>query len=159
MQECPNCAKKLRDSFSYCRICGTKLNGGNPGDFTTEMLNVFDYGDEFVYLFSDKGNQVVLRAGSIDELALMAHEKNYPWQFGDESKNTDSTGNVELVKTPPFETDFLNASSLQEPEVIPTSSTTKKAESEDESYVLDYEVSRVIDSRDEFADESKDNSN
>lgn len=151
MQVCPNCAKKLKDSYVYCRVCGTKLDGGNPGDFSTEMLNVFDHGDEFIYLFSDKGNQVVLKAGSMDELASMANEKNYPWEFRDSSKNMNSTENVELVKTPRFETDFLRASSLQEPEIIPTSSTAKRAEAKkDESYVPDFEVSRVVDSSDGF---------
>ena len=144
MAVCPNCAKKLRDGFVYCRVCGTKLSGENPGDFTTEMLNVFNHEDGFVYLFSDKGNQVVLNAGSIEELAFMAHENNYPWEFRDKSRN--STKKVELVKTPQFETDFLRASSLQKPEVIPTSSTFKKAETEkSESYVPDFEVSRVVD--------------
>lgn len=150
MQVCPNCAKKLKDNFVYCRICGTKLSGENPGDFTTDMLNVFDHGDEFVYLFSDKGSQVVLKAGSMDELASIVSEKNYPWEFRDKSKNVNSAKNVELVKTPRFETDFLRASSLQEPEVIPTSSTTKKFEAEkDESYVPDFEVSRVVENEDE----------
>ena len=147
MQVCPNCAKRLKDSYVYCRVCGTKLDGGNPGDFTTEMLNVFDHGDEFVYLFTDKGNQVVLKAGSMDELALMANEKNYPWEFRDSTKNMDSAQKVELVKTPRFETDFLRASSLQKPEIIPTSSAAKRAEAQkDESYVPDFEVSRVADS-------------
>ena len=147
MQVCPNCAKRLKDSHVYCRICGTKLDGENPGDFTTEMLNVFDYGDEFVYLFADNGNQVVLKAGSMDELASMAREKNYPWEFRDSAKNRNSTKKVELVKTPRFETDFLRASSLQKPEIIPTSSAAKRAEAKkDESYVPDFKVSRVVDS-------------
>lgn len=160
MQVCPNCAKRLRDNFEYCRVCGTRLDGGNPGDFATEMLNVFHQEDEFVYLFADKGNQVVLKAGSIDELALMAHEKRYPWEFRDKSKNISSTKKPEMVKTPRFETDFLTASSLQAPEIIPTSSTAKKLKAKsDESHVPDFEIERVVDSSDESAgNESKDNS-
>lgn len=154
MQLCPNCGKKLKDSFVYCRICGTKLKGENPGDFTTDMLNVFDHGDEFIYLFSNKGSQVVLKAGSIDELALMAIEKKYPWEFRDKSKNASSAKNVELVKTPRFETDFLRASSLQEPEVIPTSSTAKKVKAEkDESYVPDFEVIRVVENEEDSSED------
>lgn len=153
MQVCPNCEKRVKDNFAYCRVCGTKLDGGNPGDFTTEMMNVFDYGDEFIYLFADKGNQVVLKAGSIDELALMAHERKYPWQFRDKSKNVSSPENVELVKAPSIESDFLKASSLQKPEVIPASSAAKKTQvTKDESYVPDFEVSRVVDSSDESHD-------
>lgn len=143
MAVCPNCAKKMRDDFAYCRICGTKLSGENPGDFKTEMLNVFRHEDGFIYLFCDNGHQVILKAGSIDELALMANENKYPWEFRDKSKN--SRRDVEMVKTPHFENDFLKASALKEPEVIPTSSTFKKAETKkDESYVPDFEVSRVV---------------
>lgn len=145
MAVCPNCAKKLRDNFVYCRVCGSELSGENPGDFTTEMLNVFNHEDGFLYLFSENGNQVVLNAGSMEELAVIVHEKNYPWEFTDKSKN--STKKVELVKTPQFETDFLKASSFQEPEVLATSSTFKKPEIKDESYVPDFEVSRVVDEK------------
>ena len=145
MAVCPNCTKKLRDNFVYCRVCGSELSGENQGDFTTEMLNVFNHEDGFTYLFSENGNQVVLKAGSMDELAAMVHEKNYPWEFIDRSKN--SRKKVELVKTPQFETDFLKASSLQKPEVLATSSTFKKPESKDESYVPDFEVSRVVDEK------------
>lgn len=157
MAVCPNCAKKLRDNFTYCRICGTELSGENPGDFATEMLNVFDHGDGFIYLFSDKGNQVVLKAGSMDELAVMVHDKKYPWEYRDKSKNSHK--NVELVKTPQFESDFLKASSLQKPEIIPTSSTLKKVEvKNEESYVPDFEVSRVVDNNDRSKDETGDQS-
>ena len=144
MAVCPNCSKKLKDNFVYCRICGTKLSGENPQVFTTEMLNVFSVEDEFMYLFCDMGNQVILKAGSMEELASIVHEKNYPWEFRDKSKN--SHDDVELVKTPQFETDFLNASSLQEPEVISTASTFKK----DESHDSDFEVSRVVDDDNDF---------
>lgn len=130
MAVCPNCAKKLRDNFVYCRICGTKLSGENPGDFTTEMLNVFNHEDGFVYLFCENGNQVTLKAGSMEELALLAREKKYPWEFADKSKN--SRRNVEMVGTPHFENDFLRASSLHKPEIIPTSSTFKKPESKED---------------------------
>ncbi len=148
MAVCPNCSKKLKDNFVYCRICGTKLSGENLGDFTTDMLNVFDLEDEFIYLFCDNGNQVILKADSIDELASIVHEKNYPWEFRDKSKNSHI--DVEMVKTPQFETDFLKASSLQKPEVISTSFSFKKDESEkDESYVPDFEVSRVVDKNDD----------
>ena len=146
MAVCPNCAKRMRDNFLYCRICGTKLSGENPGDFKTEMLNVFTHEDGFVYLFCDNGHQVILKAGSIDELALMANDKKYPWEFRAKSKN--SPRNVEMVKTPQFENDFLKASALKEPEVIPTSSTFKKVETKnDESYVPDFEVSHVVGDR------------
>ena len=151
MQVCPNCEKRLKDNFEYCRVCGTKLDGGNPGDFATEMLNVFHHEDGFIYLFTEKGSQVVLEAGSIDELAFMANEKNYPWQFRDNSKNASSAKDVELVKTPRFENDFLRASSLKGPEVIPTSSTAKKVEAENaKSNASAYDVSGIVAKKDDF---------
>ncbi|MEE0935062.1 MAG: zinc ribbon domain-containing protein [Methanobrevibacter sp.] len=90
MIECTNCGKELRDNFRYCRICGTELDGGEPGDYSTDMLNVFRHGDEYLYLFSEKGNQVILKADTLEELAVMVADKKYPWQFRQEQKNADS---------------------------------------------------------------------
>lgn len=149
MKECPNCKKKLKDNFEYCRICGTKLTGENPGDFTTEILNVFNHENRFIYLFCENGNQTVLEADTMDELALVVRDKSYPWEFRDKSKNPKSAKDVEMVKAPPLENDFIMASSFQKPEVIATSSTARKSETKsDESYVPDFEVSRVVDDKD-----------
>lgn len=139
MVVCPNCLKKLNDNNIYCRICGTKLSGENPGDFTTEMLNVFDYGEELIYLFSDRGRQVILKAGSIEELELLVRANGYPWQFKDKSKNVKN--DKEFVKAPDFSTDFLKASAVSKPEIRPTSSASKG----DEGYTPEHVVERVVD--------------
>lgn len=78
---CPSCGKMVRDNFVHCRFCGSKMNGEISGDFTTDMLNVFRIGEDYLYLFAENGNQVVLKAGSIEELAGLVEEKNYPWEF------------------------------------------------------------------------------
>lgn len=90
MIECTNCGKELRDNFRYCRICGTELDGGESGDYSTDMLNVFRHGDEYLYLFSEKGNQVILKADTLEELAVMVADKKYPWQFRQEHNNMGS---------------------------------------------------------------------
>ena len=78
---CPNCGKSLRENFSYCRICGSKVDGGVPDDYSTDMLNVFKHGEDYIYLFSEKGNQVVIKAGSMDELAVIVCDRQYQWEF------------------------------------------------------------------------------
>ena len=140
---CPNCGKRLRDNFSYCRICGSKVDGGVPGDYSTDMLNVFKHGEDYIYLFSEKGNQVVIKAGSMDELAAIVCDRQYPWEFRD-WKNNVRHSERKTVEIPKFKTEFLKASSLKEPEIIPTASFKRKKD-ENESYVPEYEVERVGD--------------
>ncbi len=138
MVECANCGKHTRDNFEYCRICGTKLDGGELGDYSTNMMNVFRHGDEYLYLFSEKGNQVVLRADSLDEIAVMVGEKKYPWEFRD-TFGSDKPH----IKETPYDSDsqsgFLNAGSLDEQDMTPADLTG----SDDESYVPEFEVERV----------------
>ena len=141
MVVCPNCQKSLRDNFSHCRICGSELTGERVGDFSTDMLNVFKIGEEYIYLFAENGNQVVIRAGSMDELAGIVCDRQYPWEFRDWKSNVSHT-EKKCVEIPELKTEFLKASSLKEPEIIPTASAKKKQE--DESYVPEYEVERVV---------------
>ncbi|WP_458403126.1 zinc ribbon domain-containing protein [Methanobrevibacter sp.] len=141
---CPNCGKKSRDGFEYCRHCGSRLSGNLSGDFKTDMLNVFKHPAGYVYLFSVNGNQVVLKADSLDELAEMVFERKFPWEFLDWKTNAKKPEN-EKVKTPPVESVFLKASSLKKPEIINPS--PRKTE---ESFVPDYEVSRVVETSDDF---------
>ncbi|MBQ2654200.1 MAG: hypothetical protein IJF83_11635 [Methanobrevibacter sp.] len=143
MIECPNCDKSVRDSFTYCRFCGSKMNGEKMGDFTTDMLNVFRVGEDYLYLFAEKGSQVVLKAGSMDELASIVLKKKYPWEFRDWKGNASHTKR-DSVEIPEVKTEFLKASALKEVEIIPSSSAKKK-KAEDESYVPDYEVEEVRD--------------
>ena len=145
--ECPNCGKSVRNGFAHCRFCGSEMNGEHLGDFTTDMLNVFKIGDEYLYLFSQKGNQVILHAGSIDELASLVEERKYPWEFRDWKGNVGHTKR-KTVEIPKLESEFLKASSLKAPEIIPTASAKRKKE-EDESYVPEYEVEEVVDKSDD----------
>ena len=140
---CPSCGKRLRDEFTYCRICGSKLTGEEQGDYSTDMLNVFKNDGEYMYLFSEKGNQIVIKAGSMDELAGIVCEKHYPWEFRD-WKNNVGHAERQSVEIPEVKTEFLRASSLKGPEIIPTASTKRKND-EDESYVPEYVVERVVD--------------
>ncbi|MBQ7928778.1 MAG: hypothetical protein IJ287_08585 [Methanobrevibacter sp.] len=140
MRECANCGKQMRDSFTYCRVCGTKLEDGVPGDYSTDMLNVFTDDDEYIYLFAENGNQVVLRADSLDGLAAMVEEKKYPWEFR-EWKDNIKPQKRQTVEIPKFKSDFLKASSLKEPEIIPAASTRKQ---KDESYIPEYEIEKVM---------------
>lgn len=144
MVSCPNCGEKMRNGFEYCRFCGSSLNGENPGDYKTDLLNVFRHDDEYVYLFADKGNQVVLRADSIEELGELACEMQYPWEFRD-WKNNVKTSKRERLPAPEIKTEFLRASALKEVEIIPTSSMKKhNRQKQQEGYTPDYEVSRVV---------------
>lgn len=102
--ECPNCGKKVRDNFEYCRFCASKLNGESPGDFSTDMLNVFRKNDEYLYLFSENGNQVILKADSLGELESMVKDRQYPWDYRN-SKNESSLPAEERE-------DFLKAISM-----------------------------------------------
>lgn len=151
MVSCPNCGKKLRDTFEYCRICGSRLDGKIVGDFRTDMLNVFRHPDSYIYLFACSGNQDVIMADSLEELERIAVEKKYPWESYD-WKDSFTASEVETRPVPEFSTEFLKASSLKEPEIIPTSSTRKEFKrDEDESYVPDYEVSRVVETSVDFS--------
>lgn len=91
MIECPNCGKLLRDDFTYCRMCATRLDGSEVGDFSTDIMNVFKKGEDYLYLFSENGRQIVLKAGSMDELAEMVEDRQYPWEFREVISENDSS--------------------------------------------------------------------
>ena len=137
MKTCPNCGKLILHNF--CRHCGSDIENGILGDFKTDFLNVFKHSDEYVYIFSVRGNQVIIKSDDLDGLKLMVKEKHYPWM---DLTSPEKTPRKDTHPTPEFSTDFLKASSLQEPQIIPTASTKKK-KSEDESYVPEYEISEV----------------
>lgn len=80
MKTCPNCSKRLNESFTYCNECGSRLDGEITGDFKTGHLNVFRQGEEFVYLFSVRGRQVVLKANSLVELERLVRIEKFPWR-------------------------------------------------------------------------------
>lgn len=138
MIECPNCKKGIRDSFKYCRFCGSKLDGEIMGDFTTDMLNVFMNDGEYLYLFSENGNQVILKAGSLDELAEMVGERQYPWQFRDH-KSKGVHDEMEAASIHDAENDFLNAGSLNEQETNSAALNQRKDDDEDD-FVYEIEI-------------------
>lgn len=151
MVSCPNCEEKSRDTFKYCRKCGSALNGEVVGDFKTDMLNVFRHDDGYIYVFAVKGNQDVIKSDTLEELEEKVCDKKYPWEFRD-WKNSITHSKPETHPSPKFTTSFLKASSLKEPEIIPTSSTRQNVQKDDdESYVPDYEVSRVVETSIDFS--------
>ena len=85
MKTCPNCSKRLNGSFKYCNGCGSNLESQVIGDFKTDYLNVFKINEEFVYLFSVKGRQIVLKANSIDDLREFVKIKRFPWREPEKS--------------------------------------------------------------------------
>ena len=130
------------------------MNGEKLGDFATDMLNVFRAGDDYLYLYAEKGSQVVLKAGSMDELASLVEDRQYPWEFRD-WKGSVNHDKRQAVEIPEVKTEFLKASALKEVEIIPTSSAKKK-KAEDESYVPEYEVEEVRDdSKDEDVEKTQ----
>ena len=80
MKTCPNCLRQMRDNSTRCRECGSRLDGSVTGDFRTDYLNVFRSGEEWIYIYSVNGNQVILEAGSIAELGEYVRLKRFPWK-------------------------------------------------------------------------------
>ena len=79
MRNCPNCGKTLNDDYAFCWKCGCNLNNGDNGDFTTGLLNVFKDDEEYIYIYSVHGKQVILRASTIDELRMLVEVNKFPW--------------------------------------------------------------------------------
>ena len=96
-----------------------------------------------MYLYSENGSQVVIKAGSVEELEALAAERQYPWESRDWKSNVSHVKR-KSVERPLYKSEFLKASSLKEPEIIPTASFKKK-KSEEESYVPEYVVEKVVD--------------
>ncbi|MBP3791853.1 MAG: hypothetical protein ILA26_07475 [Methanobrevibacter sp.] len=80
MRTCPNCSRSINESFTYCWRCGCNLEENSLGDFTTPHMNVFRQDEDYIYIFSVHGRQVVLKASSIDELRMLAHMNKFPWK-------------------------------------------------------------------------------
>lgn len=79
MRNCPNCGKALNDDYAFCWKCGCNLNGSDIGDFTTGLLNVFKDEEEYIYIYSVHGKQMILRASTIDELRMLVRVNKFPW--------------------------------------------------------------------------------
>ena len=79
MNSCPMCSKKLNENFEYCNECGSKVDGGMMGNFRTNFLNVFHFNNEYMYLFSVNGRQIVLKADTIDDLKELVRLNKFPW--------------------------------------------------------------------------------
>ena len=79
MKTCPNCQKRLNENFTYCNECGSRADGEIVGNFLTSLLNVFQIDDEYMYVFSVHGRQVVLKADTIEELKELVRLNKFPW--------------------------------------------------------------------------------
>ena len=96
MNTCLNCLKKLNENFTYCYECGSEVGGEMIGDFSTNLLNVFHINNEYVYIFSINGRQIVLKADTIEELRESVKLNRFPW-VELENNNLDSDGvNMEI---------------------------------------------------------------
>ncbi len=103
MKICPFCNKKMNDRSEYCRICGSKLNGEDLGDYSTEIINMFKDNEGYYYLFSVNGSQVILRDNLKEKLKIKVLNRNYPW-----NENKDYIKNDYMVKSThhtPFKTE------------------------------------------------------
>ncbi|MEE1336133.1 zinc ribbon domain-containing protein [Methanobrevibacter sp.] len=110
MKTCPNCSKKLNETFKYCNECGSIIESEVVGDFKTDYINVFEIEDEFVYLFSVKGRQVVLKANSIEELREFAKIRKFPWR---EPERNLLSNEVLLTKTTNDNYGIIGVSTLE----------------------------------------------
>ena len=79
MRNCPNCGKTLNDNYAFCWKCGCNLNTGGMGDFTTGLLNVFKDNEDYIYIYSVHGKQMILRASTIEELRMLVEVNKFPW--------------------------------------------------------------------------------
>ncbi|MBR4448532.1 hypothetical protein [Methanobrevibacter sp.] len=79
MNTCPNCLKKLNENFAYCYECGSEIDGEIIGDFKTNLLNVFQVNNGYIYIFSVHGRQIVLKADSLEELEELVRIHKFPW--------------------------------------------------------------------------------
>ena len=79
MRNCPNCGKTLNDDYVFCWKCGCNLNTGGMEDFTTGLLNVFKDNEEYIYIYSVHGKQMILRASTIEELRMLVEVNKFPW--------------------------------------------------------------------------------
>lgn len=121
MIACPNCKKELKDNFKFCNACGSPLDGGIAGDYSTEVKNVFTHESGFVYLFFKNGIQIVVRGKTLEDLKRKVVGMDYPWilQNGEEiiEKVEKSTGSM-----PHHDSLFLTFSRQAENKVIKTDS-------------------------------------
>lgn len=80
MIECPNCKKQVV-RHEFCYRCGYNIRSDeNRGDNATPYLNVFMMGEEYAYIFSVNGKQVVIKSEDINDLKEKVRDKKFPWQ-------------------------------------------------------------------------------
>lgn len=126
MISCPNCSKKLNETFEYCNECGSSLKGGDVGDFKTTIVNVFSHPDGFLYLYAKNGHQIIVKAGSLDNLKENVLRQNLFWIAHDSKAVRKATGKVKKIDNP-----FLRISSMAKPsECIEKASGVKLKSSE-----------------------------
>ncbi|WP_406534822.1 hypothetical protein [Methanobrevibacter sp.] len=104
---CPNCSKELNGFVEYCNECGCKVDGSLMGEFKTDFYFVFKHPQDFIFVNSKNGHQLVLRASTLEELEKEVKHNGFFWM----SKNRK-----EAVKTHPVldsKDIFMPASSLK----------------------------------------------
>ena len=109
---CPNCSKELNGKVEYCNECGSKVDGSLVGDFKTDIHFVFKHPDEFVFVNSKNGRQVILKADTLEDLEMQVTQNGFFWV----SKTGSKPAKREVKKTreiEPSDSVFLKASSLK----------------------------------------------
>ena len=77
---CPNCGKTVRN-HEFCFRCGYNIRKDeNYGDNSTGFLNVFRIDDEYLYIYSVNGKQVVLKSNDLNDLKSKAEDEQFPWK-------------------------------------------------------------------------------
>lgn len=112
MKVCPNCSRKVNGSGEYCNRCGSRLDGSAVGDFSTHIPFVFRHPQEYVFVNSLRGRQVIITSESLEGLEEKVRSRGFIW-CGD-------TGVVETAvseNAEPADTVFLKASRLEQSEV------------------------------------------
>ena len=115
---CPNCSKELSGKVEYCNECGSKVDGSLVGDFKTDIHFVFKHPDEFIFVNSKNGRQIVLKANSLEDLERKVNQNGFFWvsKTGKPPAKKEKSETREIKKSDSL---FLNASSLKTDATIP----------------------------------------
>lgn len=124
---CPNCSKELNGKVECCNECGSRVDGSLVGDFKTDIHFVFKHPDEFVFVNSKNGRQVVLKADTLEDLERQVTQNGFFWV----SKTGSKPAKREVKQTreiEPSDSVFLKASSLKRDATIPKMETVESHE-------------------------------
>ncbi|WP_407454803.1 hypothetical protein [Methanobrevibacter sp.] len=127
---CPNCSKELSGKVEYCNECGSKVDGSLVGDFKTDIHFVFKHPDEFVFVNSKNGRQIVLKANSLEDLERKVNQNGFFWvsKTGKAPAKKEKSETREIKKSDSL---FLSASSLKTDATIPKMESRAIGQSDD----------------------------